>query len=178
VVDSKDNNTNKHRYVVATQDPEVRAYLRRIPGVPLIYINRSVMIMEPMGGATEELKQKEERQKFKAGLKSRLNGNTTLGKRRRDEEEGMDDMAPQRPAAVSTTDAVSTTKRKKGPKGPNPLSVKKPKARLQPTSNPNPPTSPPTAISTSAAPEESSKKKRKRKHKPKIESADAALSKD
>lgn len=37
--------TNKHRYVVATQDPEVRAKMRSIPGVPLIYISRSVMIV-------------------------------------------------------------------------------------------------------------------------------------
>lgn len=37
--------TNKHRYVVASQDPEVRAKMRGIPGVPLIYISRSVMIV-------------------------------------------------------------------------------------------------------------------------------------
>lgn len=37
--------TNKHRYVVASQDGEVRARMRGIPGVPLIYINRSVMIV-------------------------------------------------------------------------------------------------------------------------------------
>lgn len=36
---------NKHRYVVASQDPEVRAKMRGIPGVPLVYINRSVMIV-------------------------------------------------------------------------------------------------------------------------------------
>lgn len=38
-------NTNKHRYVVASQDGEVRAKMRGIPGVPLIYISRSVMIV-------------------------------------------------------------------------------------------------------------------------------------
>lgn len=37
--------TNKHRYVVASQDPEVRARLRGIAGVPLVYISRSVMIV-------------------------------------------------------------------------------------------------------------------------------------
>lgn len=37
--------TNKHRYVVASQDPEVRTNMRAIPGVPLIYISRSVMIV-------------------------------------------------------------------------------------------------------------------------------------
>lgn len=37
--------TNKHRYVVASQDLDVRSRMRGIPGVPLIYINRSVMIV-------------------------------------------------------------------------------------------------------------------------------------
>lgn len=37
--------SNKHRYVVASQDPEVRAKMRGIPGVPLVYISRSVMIV-------------------------------------------------------------------------------------------------------------------------------------
>lgn len=36
---------NKHRYVIASQDQEVRAKMRGIPGVPLVYINRSVMIV-------------------------------------------------------------------------------------------------------------------------------------
>ena len=38
--------TNKHRYVVASQDGEMRARMRGIPGVPLIYINRSVMLLQ------------------------------------------------------------------------------------------------------------------------------------
>lgn len=37
--------TNKHRYVVASQDGEVRARFRGIAGVPLVYISRSVMIV-------------------------------------------------------------------------------------------------------------------------------------
>lgn len=37
--------TNKHRYVVASQEYEVRALFRQIPGVPLVYISRSVMIV-------------------------------------------------------------------------------------------------------------------------------------
>lgn len=36
VVDSKGNGTNKHRYVVATQDQALRAQMRAIPGVPLM----------------------------------------------------------------------------------------------------------------------------------------------
>lgn len=37
--------SNKHRYVVASQEQEVRAKMRAIPGVPLVYISRSVMIV-------------------------------------------------------------------------------------------------------------------------------------
>lgn len=37
--------TNKHRYVVASQDQEVRARFRGVAGVPLVYISRSVMIV-------------------------------------------------------------------------------------------------------------------------------------
>merc|ERR1711977_569172 len=48
VVDPKGNKTNKNRYVVASQELEVRKHMRGILGVPLVYINRSVMIMEPM----------------------------------------------------------------------------------------------------------------------------------
>jgi U3 small nucleolar RNA-associated protein 23 len=36
VVDSKDNLTNKHRYVIACQDGRVRAHMRQIPGVPMV----------------------------------------------------------------------------------------------------------------------------------------------
>jgi U3 small nucleolar RNA-associated protein 23 len=44
--------TNQHNYCVATQDLDLRIQLRCIPGVPLMYINKSVMIMEPVSKAT------------------------------------------------------------------------------------------------------------------------------
>ncbi|KFY16179.1 hypothetical protein V492_01512, partial [Pseudogymnoascus sp. VKM F-4246] len=53
VVDAKGSGRNKHCYVVASQDVEVRRKMRAVVGVPLVYINRSVMIMEPMADATE-----------------------------------------------------------------------------------------------------------------------------
>jgi U3 small nucleolar RNA-associated protein 23 len=37
-IDGKGNGTNKHRYVVASQDTELRRRLRQMPAVPLIYI--------------------------------------------------------------------------------------------------------------------------------------------
>jgi U3 small nucleolar RNA-associated protein 23 len=48
---------NKHRYVVATQSHPLRVGLRAIPGVPIVHVNRSVMILEPASDATLHAKQ-------------------------------------------------------------------------------------------------------------------------
>ncbi|KAI9828624.1 MAG: hypothetical protein M1832_001727 [Thelocarpon impressellum] len=130
VVEPKGTGTNKHRYVVASQVGDVRAHMRSIAGVPLVYINRSVMIMEPMTSVTEGLRAKEERSKFRAGLKGKRGAGTGL-KRKRDEDgatNGGDDANSARAAARAEEDAAPKTKKRiRGPKGPNPLSVKKPK---------------------------------------------------
>lgn len=122
VVDPKDSKTNKHRYVVASQEQEVRKHMRGVLGVPLIYINRSVMIMEPMAGATSENRDREERGKFRAGLK-RGSGSLKRKREDNDNEEGEDEGAGHAEAGKPRKKAV------KGPKGPNPLSVKKPKKK-------------------------------------------------
>ncbi|KAK7206244.1 Fcf1-domain-containing protein [Myxozyma melibiosi] len=59
---------NKHRYVVATQDPRVRGQFRGVAATPLIYINRSVIIMEPMSPATVAAAKRLEEEKLSAGL--------------------------------------------------------------------------------------------------------------
>ncbi|KAK9462525.1 Fcf1-domain-containing protein [Lipomyces oligophaga] len=59
---------NKHRYVVATQNARLRHQFRAIAAVPLIYINRSVMIMEPLSPATQLAVRKSEEEKLSAGL--------------------------------------------------------------------------------------------------------------
>ena len=61
--------------------------MRRIPGVPLIYINKSVVLMEPMTNATEEHREREEKSKFKMGLKGQRKPDAGE-KRKRDDEEG------------------------------------------------------------------------------------------
>jgi U3 small nucleolar RNA-associated protein 23 len=48
--------TNKHRYAIATQSQPLRAKLRLIPAVPIVHINRSVMILEPPSDATLKAK--------------------------------------------------------------------------------------------------------------------------
>lgn len=96
--------------------------MREIVGVPLIYINRSVMILEPMGSRTEEVRDMEEKGKVRAGLKGRRAAEVIGQKRKRengDEETAAEDDVEQQEAP---------NKRKlKGPSGPNPLSVKKAK---------------------------------------------------
>ncbi|KAI8806568.1 Fcf1-domain-containing protein [Cladochytrium replicatum] len=44
---------NQFNYCVATQDIELRRHFRKVPGVPLVYINKSVFILEPVSTATE-----------------------------------------------------------------------------------------------------------------------------
>lgn len=122
VVDPKSSNTNKHRYVVASQELEVRKHMRGIMGVPLIYINRSVMIMEPMADATVGNREREERSKFRDGLKSR--GSGSMKRKREDGDETGEEHGP-------TQNDISKSKKRKGVKEPNPLSVKKPKKKQE-----------------------------------------------
>jgi U3 small nucleolar RNA-associated protein 23 len=122
VLDPKGSGTNKHRYVVATQDREVRAAMREVAGVPLVYINRSVMVMEPMAAHSAEVREAEEKGKVRAGLKSRRGAEVSGEKRKAPDHDGDEEMKE------SELDAsVPKRKKPKGPSGPNPLSVKKSK---------------------------------------------------
>ncbi|OCK79346.1 hypothetical protein K432DRAFT_383145 [Lepidopterella palustris CBS 459.81] len=137
VVDQKTNLTNKHRYVVASQDPKLRAHMRRIPGVPLVYINRSVMILEPMANTTKDVREQEERRKLKAGLKGRHGGDVAHKRKREDEDMDQEVENVQDLDSKSTLDQSiplgerqpKKKKHRKGDKGPNPLSVRKPKIK-------------------------------------------------
>ncbi|KAL9138489.1 MAG: hypothetical protein Q9175_000277 [Cornicularia normoerica] len=103
--------SGKNRYVVASQDEDVRGYCRGIKGVPLVFVKRSVMVMEPMAANSVNARE---------GL---------IGKRKRDENDG-DAVAEEGQEAKSITESderAGKKKKRKGPKGPNPLSVKKPK---------------------------------------------------
>ncbi|KAF5633028.1 rRNA-processing UTP23 [Fusarium sp. NRRL 25303] len=119
VVDPKDTLQNKHRYVVASQDQEVRRMLRGIKGVPLIYIKRSVMILEPMADESVQVRAKEERSKFRAEIKNQL------GKRKR--EDADDDDKADKKTDNNSEEQKQKKKKGHGPKGPNPLAVQKPK---------------------------------------------------
>ena len=191
VVDPKNSLTNKHRYIVATNDPAVRARLRRVAGVPLIYISKSVVLLEPMASVTEEQRAREEKSKFKQGLKGQRQagaGQKRKGVQSEEGAQGGDQSIVDGPAE----DARPLKKRRqKGPKEPNPLSIKKPQKDSHPphkiavhnTNHPEAPAARPSTDSTNAheaGPPEL--RKRKRKHKPKgdggvaVEVGDSAIS--
>ncbi|AET38536.1 rRNA-binding ribosome biosynthesis protein UTP23 Ecym_3019 [Eremothecium cymbalariae DBVPG len=108
------NGRNLHRYVVATQDIEIRRILRRVPGVPLIYMNRSVMVMEPLSSNSQQVSQQVENEKLVKGL----NDPKYAGTPNNTEDASVDPKSP---------DANQLKRKIKGPKEPNPLSIKKPR---------------------------------------------------
>ncbi len=103
---SKEQLVNKHNYVVGTQDIGLRTKLRQVAGVPLVYISKSVYILEPASEATLNYRINEERRKnmpIERPLKEETNEETT------------------------NDQAKPVVNRKKKAKGPNPLSMKKKK---------------------------------------------------
>ncbi len=193
---------NKNRYVVASQDEEVRKFCRDVRGVPLVYVKRSVMVMEPMAEGSVGVRDGIERSKFRNGLRGK--GSVLSGKRKRGEDEGSDvNMAEgkQADSGAGGDEKAAIKKKIKGPKGPNPLSVKKPKREassapkaenehgekalpLDPgeaDADPKPSTVTAHIIegALDEAPNPPAKRKRKRKHKSKqLESLVAAHSGD
>ncbi|RKF73101.1 rRNA-processing protein utp23 [Golovinomyces cichoracearum] len=163
VVDPKNSGNNRHRYIIASQDLDVRKSMRELMGVPLIYIHRSVMIMEPMAGKTAENRERGELVKLRSGVRR---GNGIL-KRKRSDLHADEDLKNGDNGQISTKKRLA-----RGPKGPNPLSVKKPKssskneAGLKETKVDQ---DPPLSSETKTTPIEASEvllKRRKRKHKP------------
>ncbi|KAG6879401.1 hypothetical protein C0992_003018 [Termitomyces sp. T32_za158] len=98
--------TNKHRYVILTQSQPLRVKLRRIPAVPIVHINRSVMVLEPPSDLTVETK-------------------ATM------EEKALQPSPSELTLVGPSTSAEIPKKKKRGPKGPNPLSVKKKKPAVE-----------------------------------------------
>ena len=156
--------------------------MRTIPGVPLVYVKRSVMVMEPMADISEGVREGMERGKFRSGLRSKRDS-TGVMKRKR-EEDGENAIVDGRVlSGEANEERVAKKKRVRGPKGPNPLSIKKPKTKSAPD-NParaarklgpvevvgvDVPTQPDAVVDivvapSNAAQEAPSKRRRKRKH--------------
>jgi U3 small nucleolar RNA-associated protein 23 len=122
------------------------------------------MIMEPMAGATSENRDREERGKFRAGLKR---GSGSLKRKRDDEDVRSGDEEQAR-----AMDAPKKKKRiMKGPKEPNPLAVRKPKKKPAEEASSGPKedkkagTTESVDVNGTGESESNGKRKRKRKHK-------------
>ncbi|KAJ3215825.1 Small subunit processome component [Clydaea vesicula] len=106
---------NKFRYCVATQDKNLRSILRKIPGTPLIYINKSVMILEPTSPATTKRAEELELEKSKPLSHEKI---LVLKKAELQQKESESNLA--------------FNNKKKKPAAPNPLSCKKKKPKIVP----------------------------------------------
>ena len=105
--------SNKHRYIIASTNNTLRRNLHRIPGVPILHYNRMVIVLEPPSKVTNDKISELEGQKVSQSLvekdilaKEDGNGNIS---------DGVDEKQLQQ----------LPKRKRKGPKGPNPLSAKK-----------------------------------------------------
>ncbi|KAF9939666.1 hypothetical protein BGZ65_009859 [Modicella reniformis] len=160
--------TNPHNYVVASQSKKLRLKFAMIPGVPLLYIKRANLILEPPSEASLQAGKKIENQKTHASTKElqtlKAVKISALGKVSIDPKliKKIDAKKENRKQKVEIKKA-KLLKKREGPKEPNPLSVKKKKSGTppQPVKRKE---APPAMEESESAPE---KKKRKRR-KPKL----------
>ncbi|KAF9416680.1 hypothetical protein BGZ76_004614 [Entomortierella beljakovae] len=170
------SSNNPHNYVVATQSKKLRNQLANIPGVPLLYINRANMILEPPSEASRSTGKKIESDKTHVSSKE-LNTLkavkvTALGKVSVDPKliKKIEDKKEIKKQKLEIKKA-KILKKRSGPKEPNPLSIKKKK---KPSTTPSESTDSKKRQVDSVADAEPSgdspeKKKRKRIRKSKAE---------
>ncbi|KAL9620581.1 MAG: hypothetical protein Q9160_004942 [Pyrenula sp. 1 TL-2023] len=132
---------------------DLRGLARQIPGVPVIYVKRSVMVLEELSGASLNTRRTSEKEKIGRARP----GASTVNDTARVEDGDKED---EEEASNEETDGLgepTKRKRRKGPKQPNPLSVKKKKSKSLKTEAVKP------QVAQLSEPKE--KKKRRRKHK-------------
>lgn len=139
---------NDQRFVVATQDVELRKRLRQIPGVPLIYLNRAVPVLEKQSQASVD---------FQNGVEQKKRAPKKWERRKLHEDH-------TRNAKRTNTSSGSSkpSRKRKGPKGPNPLSVLPKRKKLKKAEE--------VATATSPSPSSPHKKKKKKRRKKKKKS--------
>lgn len=132
---------NKKKYIVMSQDKALRDKLRLIPGVPLLYMNNSVLVMEHPSDATMKAAEKQEFKKLEVDKRELQ----VIQQKLMEEEEKLialpahvEDAQEPRPVGGLPLLLPSTPlkdllaepepiKRRKKPKAPNPLSCLKKK---------------------------------------------------
>ncbi|KAK3904728.1 rRNA-processing protein utp23 [Staphylotrichum tortipilum] len=167
VVDPKGKGENKFRYVVVTQDEELRNRLRSVVPTPLMYVRRSVMILEPMSSHSAQAREREERAKFMDGIirrpqkrKREENDSEEEHSGSEDEGEGEEERPDQSKGPKAGDDQLKKKKKKQyGPKGANPLAVKKTKKQTEAEQRPRKP----AAVSGEGSAETKAKRKRRKK---------------
>ena len=130
---------NEKRFVIATQDTELRKKLREVPGVPLIYLNRAVPVLEKQSQASID---------FQNGVEKKKQAPSKWERRKLHEQHTRNSTK----SSSSSSSSSSLRRKRKGPKNPNPLSVPK-KKKIK------------TAASTSSTGESGDMKKKKKKKK-------------
>ncbi|MCJ1446256.1 MAG: hypothetical protein MMC23_006761 [Stictis urceolatum] len=136
VVDPKSSGQNKHRLVLACQDETVRSWARSVKGVPSLFVNKmSVLVMERMAESSMEAMENAERWKLRSGARRGLERSS---KRKREEDPGEEGRESRgliqqiveghyaKGNEYQSSDRKGKRKAR-GPKGPNPLSIKKKK---------------------------------------------------
>ena len=154
------SSNNPHHYCIAAQDIELRKDLRKIPGVPLIFILRDTVLMEPPTEKCLEIAKKMEKKKLKnvdlEAIKTVTNKITSSIK-------NLNQNSLQHSAETETVSVSKVIKKKNknksNIKNPNPLSCKK--SRL---SKPNLNIKTMTSEASTSAPIFPKKKPRKRSH--------------
>jgi len=125
VRDKKNAQTGKgRRPMSASTGADIRAHARAIPGVPVIYVKRSVMILEELSGASLGVRRREEKGKFREGLLG-----TESRKRKRDEDDNDDRNDEEKESGGGPDPGAPKKTKTKKVRGPNPLSVLKKKPR-------------------------------------------------
>jgi U3 small nucleolar RNA-associated protein 23 len=110
---------NKHHFVVATADfrvtkqkrrfhVDIREVLRQTPGVPIVYVQQSVMILEELSGASKRARRGVEREKLREGV--------LVGRKRKRGEGEDEDKEDHDDSGVKRRGMHKA-------KGPNPLSI-------------------------------------------------------
>lgn len=114
---------NPHHYCIAGQDLELRKDLRKIAGVPLIFILRDTVLMEPPTEKCLEMARKMEGKKLKKvdievikKVTEKIISSVASAEVEEEDQQAADTKKPKQ-----------KKKKKKSIKSPNPLSCKKPK---------------------------------------------------